>query len=185
MAQTPNEADKVMRVLGIDPGLRSSGWGIIDCSQEGKAVYIDSGLVAVGPKLPLSERLRQLYEGLEQVIVRYNPSHAAVEQSFINCNPRSSLKLGLACGVALLAPARTGIATTEYPANLVKQAVSGSGHASKRQVREAICLLLPGLPKSATELSDTADALAVAVCHLHRLTARSGSGYNLSCILKW
>lgn len=172
-----------MRVLGIDPGLRSSGWGIIDCIQ-GEAIYVDSGvLVNVGPKLPLSERLRQLYDGLEQVIMRYNPSQAAVEQSFINCNPRSSLKLGLACGVALLAPARAGITTIEYPANLVKQTVSGSGHASKQQIQAMICLLLPGLPTSVSELSDATDALAVAVCHLHHLTARSGSGYNPGCIL--
>lgn len=155
------------RILGLDPGLRRTGWGIIEC--EGSNLkYISSGVIISDQKKDLAYRLAELYQGLLNVISMYDPKEAAIEETFVNDNPRSTLKLGQARGIALLAPAIKGLEVAEYTPNLIKKTVVGSGHAEKHQIQAMIKYLLP---KSRFENADEADALAVAVCHAsHRLT---------------
>jgi crossover junction endodeoxyribonuclease RuvC len=152
-----------MRLIGLDPGLRNTGWGIIE-SAGSRLRYVADGAVHTDSDRPLAERLVQLHEGLAAVIATYRPVAAAVEETFVNKNPTSTLKLGLARGVALLVPALAGLAVAEYPANLVKKSVVGAGHAGKEQVQAMVRILLPGC---LTETADAADALAVAICHAH------------------
>ena len=152
-----------MRLIGLDPGLRNTGWGIIE-SAGSRLRYVADGAVHTDSDRPLAERLVQLHEGLAAVIAAYRPVAAAVEETFVNKNPTSTLKLGLARGVALLVPALAGLAVAEYPANLVKKSVVGAGHAGKDQVQAMVRILLPGC---LTETADAADALAVAICHAH------------------
>jgi len=152
-----------MRLIGLDPGLRNTGWGIIESSGS-RLRYVADGAVHTDSDRPLAERLVQLHEGLTAVIAAYRPVAAAVEETFVNKNPTSTLKLGLARGVALLVPALAGLAVAEYPANLVKKSVVGAGHAGKEQVQAMVRILLPGC---LTETADAADALAVAICHAH------------------
>jgi crossover junction endodeoxyribonuclease RuvC len=152
-----------MRLIGLDPGLRNTGWGIIESSGS-RLRYVADGAVHTDSDRPLAERLVQLHEGLSAVIAAYRPVAAAVEETFVNKNPTSTLKLGLARGVALLVPALAGLAVAEYPANLVKKSVVGAGHAGKEQVQAMVRILLPGC---LTETADAADALAVAICHAH------------------
>jgi crossover junction endodeoxyribonuclease RuvC len=152
-----------MRLIGLDPGLRNTGWGIIESSGS-RLSYVADGAVHTDSDRPLAERLVQLHEGLTAVIAAYRPVAAAVEETFVNKNPTSTLKLGLARGVALLVPALAGLAVAEYPANLVKKSVVGAGHAGKEQVQAMVRILLPGC---LTETADAADALAVAICHAH------------------
>ena len=152
-----------MRLIGLDPGLRNTGWGIIESSGS-RLRYVADGAVHTDSDRPLAERLVQLHEGLTAVIGTYRPVAAAVEETFVNKNPTSTLKLGLARGVALLVPALAGLAVAEYPANLVKKSVVGAGHAGKEQVQAMVRILLPGC---LTETADAADALAVAICHAH------------------
>jgi len=152
-----------MRLIGLDPGLRNTGWGIIESSGS-RLRYVADGAVHTDSDRPLAERLVQLHEGLTRVIAAYRPVAAAVEETFVNKNPTSTLKLGLARGVALLVPALAGLAVAEYPANLVKKSVVGAGHAGKEQVQAMVRILLPGC---LTETADAADALAVAICHAH------------------
>jgi crossover junction endodeoxyribonuclease RuvC len=152
-----------MRLLGLDPGLRKTGWGVIDAA-DGRLRHVANGTVDSDERRALSERLLQLFEGICAVIERHRPEAAAVEESFVNMNASSTLKLGLARGMALLAPARAGIAVAEYPTNLVKKSVVGAGHAGKEQIQAMVRRLLP-----AAEIlgPDAADALAVAICHAH------------------
>lgn len=150
-------------VFGIDPGLVRTGWGVISASG-GTLNFIAADVVATKPDAPLPERLLALAEALERVITRYRPSDAAVEETFANRNPTSTLKLGQARGVALLVAARAGLSVTEYLPNLVKKSVVGHGHASKAQVQWVIERLMPGARAVG---SDAADALAVAICHAH------------------
>ncbi|HXQ41079.1 MAG TPA: crossover junction endodeoxyribonuclease RuvC [Candidatus Udaeobacter sp.] len=152
-----------MRLIGLDPGLRNTGWGIIESSGS-RLRYVADGAVHTDSDRPLAERLVQLHQGLTAVIAAYRPVAAAVEETFVNKNPTSTLKLGLARGVALLVPALAGLAVAEYPANLVKKSVVGAGHAGKEQVQAMVRILLPGC---LTETADAADALAVAICHAH------------------
>jgi len=152
-----------MRLIGLDPGLRNTGWGIIESSGS-RLRYVADGAVHTDSDRPLAERLVQLHEGLTAVIAAYRPVAAAVEETFVNKNPTSTLKLGLARGVALLVPALAGLSVAEYPANLVKKSVVGAGHAGKEQVQAMVRILLPGC---LTETADAADALAVAICHAH------------------
>jgi crossover junction endodeoxyribonuclease RuvC len=152
-----------MRLLGLDPGLRKTGWGIIEAA-DGRLRHVANGTVASDDALEVPARLVQLYDGVLAVIARYAPTAAAVEETFVNKNPSSTLKLGLARGVVLLAPARAGLLVTEYPTNLVKKAVVGAGHAAKEQVAAMVRHLLPAV---AIEGADAADALAVAICHAH------------------
>ena len=157
-----------MKLLGLDPGLRNTGWGIIAVDGN-RLVHVANGTVHADSRLPLAHRLVQLYDGLADVIVRYRPDEAAVEESFVNKNPGSTLKLGQARGVALLAPARAGLEVAEYAPNLIKKTVVGTGHAAKEQVQLMVRTLLPGCSITG---ADAADALAVAICHAHhRATA--------------
>lgn len=152
-----------MRLMGLDPGLRKTGWGIIE-AVGGRLRHVANGTVGSDGELDTPARLVQLYNGVLAVIERYAPEEAAVEETFVNKNPSSTLKLGLARGVALLAPARAGLKVTEYPTNLVKKAVVGVGHAGKEQIQMMVRHLLPGIEING---ADAADALAVAICHAH------------------
>jgi len=152
-----------MRLIGLDPGLRHTGWGIVDASGS-RLTYVAAGVVHTDGSRALAQRLVELYDGLRQVIAAYQPVAAAVEESFVNKNPTSTLKLGLARGVVLLVPALAGIPVAEYPANLIKKSVVGVGHAAKPQIQMMVRRLLPGC---LTASADAADALAVAICHAH------------------
>ena len=152
-----------MRLLGLDPGIRYTGWGVIDV-EGNRLTHVDDGVVRLDVTAPLAQRLVQLYGGLCEVIAEFAPEGAAVEETFVNRNPASTLKLGLARGVVLLAPAKGGLDVAEYSANLIKKAIVGNGHATKEQVTMMVRTLLPG---AKLETADAADALAVAVCHAH------------------
>jgi crossover junction endodeoxyribonuclease RuvC len=157
-----------MRLIGLDPGLRHTGWGIIEC--EGSRLrYVADGSLHPDPALGVPERLVALHKGLLAIIERHRPDAAAVEETFVNKNASSTLKLGLARGVALLVPALVGLPVSEYPANLIKKSVVGVGHAEKAQVQMMVRRLLPG---AALESADSADALAVAICHAHHMSTR-------------
>jgi crossover junction endodeoxyribonuclease RuvC len=157
-----------VRLIGIDPGLLRTGWGIIE-SDGVRLKYIAHGVVTSKTAQSLAERLRDLHDGLTAVLQNWTPQSAAVEESFVNKNPESTLKLGLARGVALLVPALMGISVAEYTPNHIKKSVVGVGHADKEQVHAMVARLLPGA-KSAR--ADAADALAVAICHAHAQAAR-------------
>ena len=152
-----------MRLIGLDPGLRHTGWGVIEASGS-RLRYVADGAVHTDGNRSLAERLVQLHEGLSEVIAAFKPDAAAVEETFVNKNPTSTLKLGLARGVTLLVPALAGLPVAEYPANLIKKSVVGAGHAAKPQIQMMVRRLLPGC---LTETADAADALAVAICHAH------------------
>lgn len=158
-----------MRVLGLDPGLRITGWGIVDV--EGTRLrHVADGIIKSDNKLSLAERLVQLHRGVLAVIAQWAPEEAAVEETFVNKNPESTLKLGQARGAVLLAPALVGLDVGEYAPASVKQAVVGTGRAHKDQVGMMVRTLLPGC---LVESPDAADALGVAICHAHHLnTAR-------------
>jgi crossover junction endodeoxyribonuclease RuvC len=156
------------RIIGIDPGLRRTGWGVVE-SDGVRLAYVASGLLTSTAEDDLAYRLRELFEGLSSVIVSFKPHEAAVEETFVNENARATLKLGQARGMALLAPALQGLRVAEYPPNLVKKAVVGAGHAEKRQIQAMVSFLLP---KASFESADEADALAIAICHAsHRTSA--------------
>jgi crossover junction endodeoxyribonuclease RuvC len=157
-----------VRILGIDPGLNRTGWGIIE-SEGNRLRHIAHGVVGSDPDDALSIRLSSIYSELAKIIVTWAPEEAAVEEVFVNKNPGSTLKLGMARGVCLLAPAMTGLKVAEYAANLVKKSVVGTGHADKTQVAMMVGVLLPGTKAKA----DAADALAVAICHAHHRLAPS------------
>jgi crossover junction endodeoxyribonuclease RuvC len=154
-----------MRVLGLDPGLRHTGWGVIDVAGN-RLSHVADGVVHAPTDLPLAERLVVLFRQLTAVIERFHPDEAAVEESFVNKNAASTLKLGVARGVVLLAPAERGVPVAEYSANLIKKSVVGAGHAEKAQVQMMVRRLLPGC---AIVEADAADALAVAICHAHHV----------------
>jgi crossover junction endodeoxyribonuclease RuvC len=152
-----------MRVVGLDPGLRHTGWGVIDVAGN-RLTHVAAGVVHAPVDLPLAERLVRLFRQVIEVIERFQPDEAAVEESFVNKNAASTLKLGVARGVVLLAPAERGLKVSEYSTNLVKKSVVGAGHAEKSQVQLMVRRLLPGC---AFDSPDAADALAVAICHAH------------------
>lgn len=156
-----------VRILGLDPGLRNTGWGIIDV-QGNRLCYVAHGVVRSDSKDDLAPRLSQLYQGLLKIIETYSPHEAAVEETFVNKNPASTLKLGMARGIVLLAPAQAGLVVGEYAANRVKKSVVGVGHADKNQVALMVQRLLP---TSGVVSADAADALAVAICHAHYRSA--------------
>lgn len=161
---------KPTRILGLDPGLRHTGWGIIE-SAGNRLRYIAHGTIAPSPKTDLAERLNKLFQGLTEIIHQFAPDEAAVEETFVNAvNAASALKLGMARGVILLAPAVARLIIGEYSANKVKKAVVGVGHADKTQVSMMVQRLLPGC---GVVKSDAADALAVAICHAHYRQASS------------
>jgi crossover junction endodeoxyribonuclease RuvC len=153
-----------MRILGLDPGLRYTGWGIIDVDGN-RLRHVADGVAGARADLPLGERLVALFRQVGEVLERFRPDAAAVEETFVNKNPASTLKLGVARGVVLLAPAERGVPVAEYSANMVKKSVVGAGHAEKAQVQLMVRRLLPGCT---AVRADAADALAVAICHAHR-----------------
>ena len=157
-----------MRLIGLDPGLRHTGWGVIDADAN-RLSHVANGVVRSDQSLSLTERLVQLHEALKRVLETYGPDEAAVEASLVNKNPTSSLKLGVARGVILLTPGLAGLPVTEYLPNIVKKAVVGTGHAAKEQVQAMVRHLLPGVT---VESPDAADALAVAICHSHYAATR-------------
>ncbi|MCB1531305.1 MAG: crossover junction endodeoxyribonuclease RuvC [Alphaproteobacteria bacterium] len=157
-----------MIILGIDPGLQKTGWGII--FSEGHALQFKAcGLIKTNNADALADRLAALHHGLSAVIDQWKPDTAAVEETFVNNNPASALKLGQARGVCLSVPAIMGIETAEYSANKIKKSLVGTGHAAKEQVGMMIRTLLPGaLKNNGGQIgADEADALAVAICHAH------------------
>jgi len=158
-----------MRVLGLDPGLRHTGWGVIDVAGN-RLSHVADGVASARADLPLGERLVVLFRQVGEVLERFRPDEAAVEETFVNKNPASTLKLGVARGVVLLAPADRGLKVAEYSANLVKKSVVGAGHADKAQVQMMVRRLLPGCT---TMKADAADALAVAICHAHHAATQT------------
>jgi crossover junction endodeoxyribonuclease RuvC len=155
-----------IRIIGIDPGLRNLGWGIIELAGS-RLIYVASGTLHSNDKMPLAERLRALHEGLAGVMSTYQPHEAAIEEVFINKDPQSALKLGQARGIALVVPALAGLPVAEYAANLIKKTVVGTGHAEKAQIAMMVKMLLPkwqaGGPQKLS--ADAADALAAAITH--------------------
>ncbi len=158
----------MIRFLGIDPGLRFTGWGIID-SEGNRLRHVADGVLATDNAEGVPERLRALHHGLTALLATWRPEEAAVEETYVNRNGSATLKLGYARGVALLAPALAGIPVHEYGAMAVKQAVVGTGAADKEQVKLMVRRLLPG---AALQRADAADALAVAICHAHHRSTR-------------
>lgn len=154
---------ETIRIIGIDPGLQRTGWGIIE-SLGNSLRFVASGTVRSDNKASLASRLCQLHDGLADVLAGMAPHEAAVEQTFVNKDASATLKLGQARGIAMLIPARAGLAVAEYAPNLVKKTIVGSGHAEKAQIRMMIGVLLP---KADPRSEDAADALAIAVTHAH------------------
>ena len=153
-----------MRVLGIDPGLRAMGWGVIDV--DGSRLRHVANGVCKSTSGDLASRLVALHDQLEDVVAEYAPEAAAVEQTFVNMNGAATLKLGQARGIALLVPARAGLIVGEYAPNKIKKAVVGVGHADKDQIAHMVKLQLPGVDLAGP---DATDALAIAICHAHHL----------------
>jgi crossover junction endodeoxyribonuclease RuvC len=162
-------ASHPIRIIGIDPGLRNTGWGIIE-AEGSRLSFIACGRIRSDAAANMGERLRQLHQGLAQIIADHAPREAAVEETFVNRDPQSALKLGQARGVALTVPALAGLDIEEYAANLVKKTIVGNGHADKQQIAMMVRVLLP---TSAALSADAADALAVAICHAQHRGARA------------
>jgi crossover junction endodeoxyribonuclease RuvC len=153
-----------IRIIGIDPGLRRTGWGVIE-SDGNRLIFIACGSVETSERASTAERLRVIHEGLSRVLGDFSPAEAAVEQTFVNKDGAATLKLGQARGVAMLAPALCGITVAEYAPNQVKKTVVGAGHADKTQIRVMLGVLLP---KADPKTADAADALAIAITHAHQ-----------------
>ncbi|MFD2236128.1 crossover junction endodeoxyribonuclease RuvC [Aureimonas populi] len=155
--------ERIIRIVGIDPGLRRTGWGVVE-TLGNSLRFVASGTVTSDNKLDLASRLRQLHDGLAQVIHAHQPHEAAVEQTFVNKDATATLKLGQARGVAMLVPALAGLPVAEYAPNAVKKAVIGVGHGDKKQIHMMVKVLLP---KASFDTDDAADAIAIAICHTH------------------
>jgi crossover junction endodeoxyribonuclease RuvC len=160
-------ARQAIRILGIDPGLRRTGWGLIEADGN-RLIHVACGSLETSDRAALGERLVAIHDGLLAVIERYSPHEAAVEATFVNANASATLKLGQARGIAMLVPAKAGLTVAEYAPNVVKKTVVGAGHGEKTQIRMMIGVLLP---KADPESDDAADALAIAVCHAHHRTS--------------
>jgi crossover junction endodeoxyribonuclease RuvC len=156
-------ASRKMRLLGLDPGLRRTGWGVIDVDGN-RLIHIGNGVICSTSELKLAERLVELHTGVLALVNKFQPDEVAAEETFVNKNPESTLKLGIARGAVLLAPALSGLSVTEYAPNRVKKSVVGAGHANKDQVQIMVSKILP---KVILANEDAADALAVAICHAH------------------
>lgn len=152
-----------IRILGIDPGLRRTGWGVIAC-EGNRLSFLACGSVETSERAGLAARLVMIHDGLARVVEEFRPDEAAVENTFVNKDAAATLKLGQARGIALLIPARAGLTVAEYAPNLVKKTIVGAGHAEKGQIRVMVGVLLP---KADPRSEDAADALAIAVCHAH------------------
>ncbi len=157
-----------MRILGLDPSLSSTGWGIVEV-ENNHLSYVADGFIKTDPKAPLPLRLTVIHNTLKQVIETYHPQEAAIEQVFLNDNPTSTIKLGMARGVVIMAPALYNIPVCEYEPTKVKKALVGVGRAEKSQVETMVKVLLPGCkPKN----NDSSDALAMAITHYNYRNAR-------------
>jgi len=175
MNMPPQPIRTSVRILGIDPGLRRTGWGVVEADGN-RLSFIGCGSVEPEDDLPLSRRLLAIHEGLAAVLGDFRPAEAAVEQTFVNKDGVATLKLGQARGVAMLAPAMFGISVAEYAPNQVKKTMVGAGHADKNQVLMMLKILLPKAePKSA----DAADALAIAITHAHH---RQGAALRMRVV---
>ena len=161
--------DRNMIILGIDPGLQKTGWGIIE-KHGNRLSYLKSGLIKTDPATALPHRLATLHEGLADVIKEWHPDTAAIEETFVNKNPASALKLGQARGVLLAVPPLYGLECAEYSANKIKKSIVGTGHAAKEQIGMMVKTLLPACGKLS---EDEADALAVAITHAHYSNIRN------------
>ncbi len=157
-----------IRILGLDPGLRRTGWGVVAITGA-RLSHVAHGVIAPDDTLPLAHRLLALFEGVTAIIETHAPHEAAVEETFMNTNPSSTLKLGHARAAVMIPPARAGLVVAEYAAKVVKKAVVGTGGADKSQVAFMIARLLP---TAGSPTADAADALAVAIAHAHARTAR-------------
>lgn len=155
-------------ILGIDPGLQRTGWGII-VSKQNQLSYIACGVIATLPALSMPQRLKQLHDGLEAVVAKHHPAEAAIEETFVSVNGASTLKLGQARGALMLTLSLADLPVFEYSATQVKKSVVGSGHADKRQIAMMVKTLLP---LSQAGKADASDALAVAITHAHHRTMR-------------
>lgn len=158
-----------IRILGIDPGLRRTGWGLIAVTGATLA-YVDCGVVTSDGDLPLALRLRELHEGIHRIVHGFSPDEVAVEETFVNKDAQATLKLGHARAIALLVPALAGLPVFEYAANLVKKSVCGSGHAEKSQIQAMVKFLMP---KATFKTADAADALAIAITHANHRGAHA------------
>ncbi len=158
---------KTIRIIGIDPGLRRTGWGII-ASEGSRLSHIANGTLKTEASAALSDRLVQIHTQLSAVMAEWTPDEAAVEETFVNKDARATLKLGQARGIALLVPASAGLLVAEYAPNMVKKSVVGAGHAHKDQIGAMINILLP---RCSPDSADAADALAVAITHAHHRQA--------------
>ena len=154
---------RAIRILGIDPGLRRTGWGVVDIDGN-RLSFVACGSVETNDRADLATRLVVIHDGLARIIAEYTPLEAAVEATFVNRDAAATLKLGQARGVAMLVPARLGVSVAEYAPNLVKKTIVGAGHCDKTQIRMMIGVLLP---KADPASDDAADALAIAVTHAH------------------
>ena len=152
-----------IRILGIDPGLRRTGWGVIDVAGN-RLIHVACGSVITDDKADVASRLVTIHDGLVRVVEQFQPEEAAVEATFVNKDASATLKLGQARGIALFVPAHAGLAVSEYAPNLVKKTIVGAGHGEKAQIRMMIGVLLP---KADPQTEDAADALAIAVTHAH------------------
>ena len=152
-----------IRIVGIDPGLRRTGWGIVETSGNSLR-FVASGTITSDAAFDLATRLCQLHAGLTAIIDAHQPDEAAVEQTFVNKDAVATLKLGQARGIALLVPALAGLPVAEYAPNAVKKAVIGVGHGEKKQIHMMVKVLMP---KATFDTDDAADALAIAICHTH------------------
>lgn len=158
-----------IRILGLDPGLRRTGWGLVT-AEGSRLSYVACGTILSSDKEGLATRLCQLHDGLAERIRALMPDEAAVEETFVNKDAQATLKLGHARAIALLVPALAGLPVAEYAANLVKKTVVGTGHADKRQIQAMVRVLLP---KADPPSDDAADALAIAITHAHHRRARA------------
>jgi crossover junction endodeoxyribonuclease RuvC len=157
-----------VRIIGIDPGLRRCGWGVIETSGN-RLGFVACGTLTPKVSATLPERLAELFEGIGKLVREFAPHEAAVEETFVNQGARSALLLGQARGIALMTPASLGVPVAEYAANLIKKSVVGAGHADKVQVQAMVKILLP---QADVTSADAADALAIAICHAHHRAQR-------------
>ena len=159
-----------IRIIGIDPGLRRTGWGIVE-TLGNSLRFVAAGTVRSDDKADLASRLCQLHEGLSAIVHAHMPHEAAVEQTFVNKDATATLKLGQARGVAMLVPALAGLRVAEYAPNAVKKTVIGVGHGDKKQIHMMVRVLMP---KASFDTDDAADALAIAICHAHHRQSVTG-----------
>src|SRR5438270_4488752 len=152
-----------IRILGIDPGLRRTGWGVVAIDGN-RLIFLACGSLATQDRAALATRLLAIHDGLRRVVAEHAPDEAAVEATFVNKDASATLKLGQARGIAMLVPAIAGLPVAEYAPNLVKKTIVGAGHCEKAQIRMMVAMLLP---KADPQSDDAADALAIAVTHAH------------------